>query len=498
MCGIVAIVGPGASQYTKTANTMLERIAHRGPDDEGISVLDDITLGQKRLSIIDVAGGHQPIFTVDKQKCIVCNGEIYNYRKLKKELPHHHFGTRSDTESILHLYEEVGEECFSQLDGMFACVLHDGEDTYVARDPLGIKPLYEGHKDDCTFFASEIKALDGFVDDIKEFPPGYYFSTDKGYVSYYDIPTDLHLERDMDTITARIREKLTQAVSKRLMSDVPLGVFLSGGIDSSIIAAVARRSKDPLQSFSVGMAGSPDLKYARMVADFLDTEHYEYIYDQEEILKILPEVIYHLESYDPPLVRSAIPCFFVSRLASQYVKVILTGEGSDELFAGYHYFHDIDEKKQLHDESLRIVSGLHNLNLQRVDRLTMAHSIEGRVPFLDIDFVEYAASIDPQLKLSGEDRIEKWLLRKAFDGYLPDEVLWRTKMEFADGCGSGDLLGEYAERHISDEEFAAERQPADGIELGSKEELYYYRIFDRLFHNPQISDTMGKWEGSVQ
>jgi len=497
MCGIVAICGRGASRYASTLDTMLECLSHRGPDDQGILLKEDVALGQKRLSIIDVAGGHQPIFTEDQRKCIICNGEIYNYPALKKELSRHHFRTSSDTESILHLFEEEGKSSLPRLDGMFAFVLYDGQDVIVARDPLGIKPLYQGSKDNLLFFASEIKALEGVVDSIREFPAGHYYSSKTGgYTRYYHVPLQIQGEQDIDTITATLREKLTRAVEKRLMSDVPLGVFLSGGIDSSIIASIARRHLDPLSSFSVGMENSLDLAYARRVAEFLGTDHHEYVYTQDEVLEILPEVIYHLESYDPPLVRSAIPTFFVSRLASDYVKVILTGEGSDELFAGYRYFEEIDEEKALHDESVRIISGLHNLNLQRVDRITMAHSLEGRVPFLDLDFVTYALAIDPQLKLSNEDTIEKWLLRKAFRGYLPDEVLWRTKMEFADGCGSAQLITRYVEEEISDAEFQAQKQPSEHIQLASKEELYYFRIFQSFFRTPGLYQTIGRWRGS--
>ncbi|MBN1862766.1 MAG: asparagine synthase B [Dehalococcoidales bacterium] len=497
MCGIVAICGHGAGRYAATVDDMLACLAHRGPDDQGVLLKEDVALGQKRLSIMDVAGGHQPIFTGDRRKCIVCNGEIYNHPALKKQLSGHKFRTNSDTESILHLFEEEGKASLPRLDGMFAFVLYDGRDILVARDPLGIKPLYQGSKDNLLFFASEIKALEGVVDSIREFPAGHYYSSKTGdYTRYYQIPRHTREEQDIDTITATIRKKLTRAVEKRLMSDVPLGVFLSGGIDSSIIASVARRYLDPLSSFSVGMAGSPDLGYARRVAEFLGTDHHEYVYTQDEVLEILPEVIYHLESYDPPLVRSAIPTFFVSRLASKYVKVILTGEGSDELFAGYRYFEDIDEEKTLHDESVRIVSGLHNLNLQRVDRITMAHSLEGRVPFLDLDFVAYVLAIDPRLKLSDEDTMEKWLLRKAFSGYLPDEVLSRTKMEFADGCGSSQLITRYVEEAISDAEFQAERQPAEHIQLASKEELYYFRIFQSFFRTPGLHQAIGRWRGS--
>ncbi|MFQ5826469.1 MAG: asparagine synthase B [Dehalococcoidia bacterium] len=495
MCGIVAIYGDRASEWAPHLDTMLDRLSHRGPDDQGTYVEGNIALGQKRLSIVDVAGGRQPIFGEDGLKCVICNGEVYNHLALRDELSHHHFRTRSDTEAILHMFEEEGEEAVSRLDGMFAFVLYDGRDILVARDPLGIKPLYEGRKDGCTFFASELKALEGVVDSIREFPAGHYYSSRSGLVQYYHIPQVSDYHEDEDGIVATLRQHLIRAVRKRLMSDVPLGVFLSGGIDSSIIAAVAREHFDNLNSFSVGIAGSTDLMYARKVADFLGTDHHEYIYTLDEVLEVLPRVIYHLESFDPALVRSAIPTYFVSRLAREHVKVILTGEGSDEVFAGYHYFKEIDGKEALHGESIRILSGLHNLNLQRVDRATMAHSIEGRVPFLDIDFVGYATAIDPSLKLAGEGRMEKWLLRKAFTGYLPDEVLWRIKMEFADGCGSAQLVEEFAENEISDAEFEEQRKAFKDAHISSKEELYYFKLFQGFFSTEGLHQVIGRWRG---
>jgi asparagine synthase (glutamine-hydrolysing) len=495
MCGIVAIYGDKASEWASHMDTMLDRMSHRGPDDQGICVGGNIAMGQKRLSIIDVAGGRQPIFSEDRQKFVICNGEIYNYGALSDELHQHHFRTKSDTEAILHLFEEEGEGAVSRLDGMFTFVLYDGKDILVARDPLGIKPLYEGHKDDCVFFASELKALEGMVGSIQELPPGHYYSSKKGLVQYYHIPQVANYDKDMDIIIAMLRQRLTEAVRKRLMSDVPLCVFLSGGIDSSIMAAIGRKYFDRLNSFSVGIAGSTDLIYARKVADFLDTDHHELIYTLDDVLEVLPLVIYHLESFDPALVRSAISTYIVSRLAKDYVKVILTGEGSDEVFAGYHYFKEIDRKEALHKESIRILSGLHNLNPQRVDRATMAHSIEGRVPFLDIDFVEQALAIDPSLKLAGEERIEKWLLRKAFTGYLPEEVLWRTKMEFADGCGSAQLVGEFAENEISDAEFEEQKEVFKDVSILSKEELYYFKLFRGFFGTGGLHRVVGRWRG---
>jgi asparagine synthase (glutamine-hydrolysing) len=498
MCGIVAVFGQNAHHCVPHLDTMLDRLSHRGPDDQGTYVDDNIVLGQTRLSIVDVAGGRQPIFAEDGEKCIICNGEVYNHLELRDSLYHkHRFSTNSDTEAILHVFEEEGQDAVAKLDGMFAFVVYGGEHILVARDPLGIKPLYYSQENGCLFFASEIKALQGIVSNIQEFPAGYYYSSSQGLTQYYHLPVIPEWQSNVEEISQKLHDRLYRAVEKRWMSDVPVGCFLSGGLDSSLICAISKRNFDHLDTFSVGLeAESQDLIYARKVAKFLGTNHHEYVYTISDVLEALPDVIYHLESFDPALVRSAIPCYFVSRLAREYVKVILTGEGSDEVFAGYHYFKRFSDKQDVHRESVRILTGLHNMNLQRVDRATMAHSIEGRVPFLDIDFVEYAMSINPRLKLAGKGkRIEKWLLRQAFTDYLPDEIIWRPKMEFAAGCGSEELITHMVEDEISDAELERERQRLQNINISSKEELYYFRIFRDFFGSDVNAATIGRWKG---
>lgn len=500
MCGIVAIFGQNASCWASGLDTMLGRLSHRGPDDRDTFIDSHVALGQARLSIIDVAGGRQPIFAEDGEKCIICNGEIYNHRDLRSMLAQQHrFSTQSDTEVILHLYEEDGVRSVAKLDGMFAFVIYDGKDILVARDPLGIKPLYYSQKDGCLFFASEMKALQGVADTIKEFPAAHYYSSKEGLVQYYYLPEIPQWADSVNEISGRLHDALHQAVAKRWMADVPVGCFLSGGLDSSLICAISKRNFDHLDTFSVGLEEeSPDLIYARKAAQFLGTNHHEYAYTREEVMEVLPDVIYHLESFAPALVRSAIPTYFVSRLAGEHVKVILTGEGSDEVFAGYHYFKRFTEKQDVHEEALRILNGLHNMNLQRVDRATMAHSIEGRVPFLDIDFVEYAMSINPELKLAGKGkRMEKWLLRQAFTGYLPDEIMLRPKMEFAAGCGSEELITNIVEDEISDAEFERERCELEGVNISSKEELCYFRIFRDFFGSDVDVAAIGRWEGGL-
>lgn len=500
MCGIIAVFGPGAAQWAPRLEAMLDSIAHRGPDERGTYVADNIVLGQTRLSIIDVATGRQPIFAEDGRKCIICNGEIYNQLELKAGLRNQHdFRTASDTEVVLHLFEEEGEQAVYKLDGMFAFVIYDGKDILVARDPLGIKPLYYSRQGDCHLFASEIKVLKDLGGTIQEFPAAHYYHSQRGLVQYYHLPRALNWRDDVGEITRGLHDRLQRAVEKRWMSDVPVGCFLSGGLDSSLISAMSKQNFDHLDTFSVGLvAESPDLTYARQVSRYLGTSHHEYAYTREEVTSAIPDVIYHLESYDPALVRSAIPCYFVSRLASQYVKVVLTGEGSDEVFAGYHYFKRFDSERDVHDEAVRILAGLHNMNLQRVDRATMAHSIEGRVPFLDISFVEYAMSIDPELKLAGrEKRVEKWLLRQAFSDYLPDEIVWRPKMEFAAGCGSEELITSLVEEEISDAEFSREKEQLKDINILSKEELYYFRLFREFFDTDIDAAAIGRWQGGL-
>jgi len=499
MCGIIAIFGRNINKEAPHLNEMLNSLSHRGPDDRGIYMDEGIALGQTRLSIIDVAGGKQPIFSEDGKKCVICNGEIYNHAQLRETLHQEHtFSTRSDTEVILHLFEEEGQQSVARLDGMFAFVIYDGNTIFAARDPLGIKPLYYSQQNGSIMLASEFKALKDLTNDIKEFPAGHYYSPDQGWVKYYHLPPIPAWENDLDKINQAIHDKLYRAVEKRWMADVPVGCFLSGGLDSSLISAISKRNFDSLDTFSVGLEEeSQDLIYARKAADFLGTNHYEYTYTYREVLEALPDVIYHLESFDPALVRSAIPCYFVSKLASQYVKVILTGEGSDEVFAGYHYFKKFDNEYTLQQEATRILNGLHNMNLQRVDRATMAHSLEARVPFLDIDFVEYAMSINPELKLAGkEKRQEKWLLRQAFADYLPAEIIYRTKMEFAAGCGSEEMITRLVEDKITDEEFAREKDRLQTtLAIHSKEELYYYRIFQDFFGNAVDINAIGRWEG---
>ncbi|MGD8894524.1 MAG: asparagine synthase B [Acidobacteriota bacterium] len=497
MCGIAGLWGECDEPIVRA---MMGRLAHRGPDAQGLVKVAEAPgiLGHRRLAIVDPAGGDQPIRSAGGQKAIVANGEIYNARVLRDRLKtNHRFRTQSDSEAALALYAERGAACARRLDGMFAFAVADGGDLFVARDPIGIKPLYFGGRNGALLFASEIKALAGWAEDVREFPPGSWFHSRIGIRSYYEVPDRVPVPRTAEEHEALIRRTLERAVTKRLMSDVPVGAFLSGGLDSSLIAALVRPHVNELHTFSVGVEGSRDLEAARVVARHLDTVHHEHVFGPDEIAASLPEILFHLESFDQDLVRSAVPCYFTARLASRWVKVVLTGEGADELFAGYRYYRDYGGPALLRQELRRSVQALHNVNLQRVDRMTMAHSIEGRVPFLDVELVELAQTIPAELKLKKADAAqstEKWVLRKASESLLPAEIVWRDKEQFDEGSGAVGLLPEIASRWMSPDEAAryAERHPE--ARLRSAEECLYHKILCEVYPDPApVLENVARW-----
>ncbi|MGD2080485.1 MAG: asparagine synthase B [Nitrospirota bacterium] len=492
MCGISGIWGKNEEKNVKG---MMRRMVHRGPDAEGMHVCDQGVLGHRRLSIMDPRGGNQPIYNEDRSKAVIANGEIYNFPKLRSQLEGvHTFATRSDTEAIVHLFEDVGSGVAERLDGMFAFAVADGDDIMIARDPIGIKSLYYGRCGEKFMFASELKALAPYCENIEEFPPGAVYHSREGLKTFYTVPDLWPEDRPADELIAEIRKTLEESVVKRLMSDVPLGAFLSGGLDSSIICAIARKHLPELHTFSVGVEGSRDLRSARMLSEYLDTVHHEYILTEEEIKEKLPHIIYHLESFDQDLVRSAFPCYFTSKIAAEEVKVILTGEGADELFAGYTYYKGIPDEHVLHEELRRSVASLHNINLQRVDRMTMAHSIEGRVPFLDLRMIELGQKVPARYKLVGEPPVEKWILRKAFEDLLPEEIVWRKKEQFDEGSGSAELLEETLSKMMTEEEAEAYRLKFPETSLRSPEECHYHKLFMEVFENPEaVLRNVGRW-----
>ena len=495
MCGIA---GAYQGNSHETVNEMVMQLKHRGPDGDGVMPTKEATLGHTRLAIVDVAGGHQPL--QDRDAWIAFNGEIYNYMDLRQHnLQGQDFNTRSDTETVLRLYQRFGPKCVEMLDGMFAFAVSWRGELFLARDPLGIKPLYYGRKDGGLHFASEVKALSLITDDIREFPAGYWYHSKSGWGQYYCVECSLQdetpdFENEADAIHA-IRNSVREAVQKRLMSDVPLGVSLSGGLDSSIISMVASQETPGLHSFVVGVEGGEDLEAAQLMADTLGTRHHEFIYTEQDMLEILPDVVYYLESFDPALVRSAIPNFMLARMASDYVKVMLTGEGADELYAGYSYLQRFEKPDDLQEELVYITGALHNTNLQRGDRMSMAHGLEARVPFLDVDSVSMALSIPPEWKLQKNGRPAKDLLRRAFEGLLPDEIVYRPKMKFSKGAGSSDILAERAEEKVSDSDFQQEKERLQNkweYTLPNKEALLYYNMLREHYQDEWIMPNMGQ------
>ncbi|MFZ6027599.1 MAG: asparagine synthase B [Chloroflexota bacterium] len=494
MCGIA---GTYQVSDPKGVRKMLKQIAHRGPDGWGCTETANGTIGHRRLAILDVESGHQPMQA--KETWIAFNGEIYNHLQLKKRhLSGIRLKTRSDTEVILQLYRKFGPQCVEMLDGMFALAIYQNGELLLARDPLGIKPLYTGQRGDTLYFASEIKSLVGLVDAVEAFPPGYWYHSRLGKHQFYDvaaIPRKISPIEDEQVAVERIRETLQQAVQKRLMSDVPLGVSLSGGLDSSIVTFLAREGKPGLNSFAVGIEGSSDLAAARLVSRAIGTRHHEYVYSLDEIKQALPEILYYLESFDPALVRSAVANYFLARLAAEHVKVFLTGEGADELYAGYAYLNQFETAEALQAELIYITSALHNTNLQRADRLSMAFGLEARVPFLDTASVALAFSLPTAKKLRRSDWPEKALLRHAFADDLPQSIVSRPKLKFSKGAGSSELIAQEATATISNEEFLAEQKRLKAMwdyPLKNKEALYYYQILRQFYADEWILPGMGK------
>jgi len=507
MCGIAGCFG---IIDTKTINRMLDALPHRGPDDRGTYEFGNGVFGHTRLSIVDVAKGHQPILTEDERAGIICNGEIYNFQNLRQQLiTRHRFCSRSDSEVILHLYKEKGSECVKDLDGMFAFAIFDGDDFMLARDPIGIKPLYYGHIDDKLYFTSELGAMTlAGVSEVHEFPAGHYYTPKEGFVEYYQIPEiQSCASTEIDETCTLIRDTFINAVKKRLLADkeIHVGSFCSGGIDSSLVAAIAAEEIPNLHTFVVGMHDkngieSDDLKASRIAAKHIGSTHHELIFTEDEYYEALPIVIKKLESYDPSLVRCAVPCYFTCKLAAEYVTVVLTGEGADEIFSGYHYMKHFP-LDVLNKEARRCISNLHNINLQRADRMGMLFSLELRVPFLDVAMVDLAMKIPPELKIressDGGEKIEKWILRKAFEGtnYLPDEILWRYKVQYTQGAGCESLGEKLAHSEISEDEYERIKAENPRATINSREAAYYFKIFRKFHPQDSILGSIGIWTG---
>ncbi|MFD0737772.1 asparagine synthase B [Lysobacter koreensis] len=528
MCSILGIFGlqPGDDivALRRQALELSQRQRHRGPDWSGVHVDTGAILVHERLAIVDPAGGSQPLRTADGKLVLAVNGEIYNHRELEQQLRQPYaFQTGSDCEVINALYREDSDvgAWLNRLNGIFAFALWDRERQryLIARDPLGVCPLYWGHDSHgrvCV--ASEMKALVGLCADVAQFPPGHYFdSASNALVRYYAKPwRDYDATRGVAVSKQELREAFERAVHRQLMSDVPYGVLLSGGLDSSLVAACAARfarhriEEDDraeawwprLHSFAIGLEGSPDLAAAEVAAKALGTVHHGFKYTFEEGLDALPEVIRHVETYDVTTIRASTPMFLLARrIKAMGVKMVLSGEGSDEIFGGYLYFHKAPNAREFHEETVRKLDALHNYDCLRANKSMMAWGVEPRVPFLDVEFLDVAMRMDAQAKMiaggdspapDGRRRIEKAVLREAFEGYLPDEILWRQKEQFSDGVGYGwiDGLKAHAEVHVSDREFAAAASRFPVNPPQTKEAYFYRRLFEQNFPGAACAQTV--------
>lgn len=506
MCGIVCAFN--LKQKTEDLRPqileMAKKIRHRGPDWSGIYSNDKVIMAHERLAIVDPASGKQPLLSEDKNLVLAANGEIYNHRDLRKQLKTvYNFQTESDCEVILALYKEKGVGFLDDLNGIFGFAIYDVvEDEYlVARDHMGIIPLYIGWDQNGTFYvASELKALEGVCAKIELFPPGHYLSSKDGkLVKWYSREwTAFDAVKENKTCIAEIKEALEAAVHRQLMSDVPYGVLLSGGLDSSITSAIAKKYSQKrietddaseawwpqLHSFSVGLEGSPDLAAAKKVAAHIGTVHHEIKFTIQEGLDAIRDVIYQLETYDVTTVRASTPMYLMARvIKSMGIKMVLSGEGADELFGGYLYFHKAPNAKEFHEETVRKLSKLHQYDCLRANKSLAAWGIEGRVPFLDKEFIDVAMQINPQDKMINGERMEKWVLRKAFEDMLPESVAWRQKEQFSDGVGYSwiDTLKEVVAAEVTDEQLANAKYKFPIQTPTSKEEFYYRSIFAEHF-----------------
>ena len=506
MCGILAIIGKGKDE--QLVKQLSKRMSHRGPDESDLHVTENgHILSHERLSIIDLHSGKQPIKGT-KTAWMIHNGEIYNHQELRNGiLKDHTFKTKSDSEVIVHLYEEFGYDFLQHLDGDFAFVVIDGDDYIAGRDPMGVKPLYYGMDErGRMYFASEMKPIADQCKTFSTFPPGHYYTPSTGFVKYYKPEYEDYTKATKELDLVEIRETLTEATRKRLMSDVPIGVLLSGGLDSSLTSSIASRllkeQGKTLHSFSIGLdADAPDAKAARKVAEFLGTEHHEIHFSVNQGIEILEKLIWHLETYDVTSIRASTPMYFLSKAITDLgIKVVLSGEGADEIFGGYLYFRNAPTTEDFQKETIERVQKLFTADLLRADKSTMAHGLEARVPFLDKAFLDTAMLIKAEEKQPKTyDGKEKYILRKAFDTpndpYLPDEVLWRQKEQFSDGVGYNwiDELIEYCSSKVTDAQLenAAAEFPYNSP---STKEAYFYRsIFNKFYPQLSAAQTVRKW-----
>ncbi|MFZ1460729.1 MAG: asparagine synthase B [Ignavibacteria bacterium] len=508
MCGIVCVFGLNSSvnELRPRILEMSKKIRHRGPDWSGVYSDDKVVFAHERLAIVDPKSGGQPLYSEDKKLILAANGEIYNHQELRKEVEGYRFQTESDCEVILALYKKKGIRFIEELNGIFAFALYDkvNDSYFIARDHIGIIPLYIGWDRSGNFYAaSELKALEGVCNKIQEFLPGHYLYSKEGQELkqwYKRDWTDYESVKDNSSDIELLKSSLESAVHRQLMSDVPYGVLLSGGLDSSIISAITKKysakrieSGDrqqawypQLHSFAIGLSGSPDLEASRKVAEHIGSVHHEINFTIQEGLDAIKDVIYHLETYDVTTVRASTPMYLLARvIKSMGIKMVLSGEGADEIFGGYLYFHKAPDAKSFHDETIRKLGKLHLYDCLRANKSLASWGIEGRVPFLDKEFMDVAMRLNPKDKLADSDsgKMEKWILRKAFEDYLPESIVWRQKEQFSDGVGYSwiDTLKKVAEDEISDEQLKNAQYRFPVNPPMSKEEYRYRKIFSDLF-----------------
>lgn len=515
MCGITAIfnIQQPTSSLREKALKMSKKLRHRGPDWSGIYQGKTAILCHERLSIVDPQSGGQPLFSPDGTQILAVNGEIYNHRQIREQYKgRYDFKTGSDCEVILALYRDLGVDMLDRLNGIFAFALYDeaADDFLIARDPIGVIPLYIGYDDDGkVYIASELKALEGFCDRYEVFPPGHYYRGKEGEIKrwYTRDWTDYEAVAQSQVGVADLREALEAAVQRQLMSDVPYGVLLSGGLDSSVISAVAGKYAagrvetegretawwPRLHSFAVGLKGAPDLIKAREVAKHIGTVHHEINYTIQEGLDAVRDVIYYIETYDVTTVRASTPMYLLARvIKSMGIKMVLSGEGADEVFGGYLYFHKAPSPRAFHEETVRKLSKLYLYDCLRANKSLSAWGVEGRVPFLDKEFLDVAMRVNPADKMCPGQTIEKRIVREAFADMLPESVAWRQKEQFSDGVGYSwiDTLKAVTAAAVTDEQMAhaAERFPINPPM--NKEEYYYRSIFEEYFPSESAARTV--------
>jgi asparagine synthase (glutamine-hydrolysing) len=518
MCGILTVLDIKGNpvELRKKAISHAKMLRHRGPDWSGIWSDEKAVICHERLSIVDVTHGAQPLVDKDTGRVLAVNGEIYNHLELRKTRlsKPHSFQTESDCEPLLYLYDEHGPEFVRMLNGIFAFVIYDPRDGdfFISRDHEGVNPLYWGRDGEGTLYvASELKAIWDLCQTVEVFPPGHYYRSSEGkLVKWYEpawaapnfVPKG---GADLEVL----RQALEDAVKRQLMCDVPYGLLISGGVDSSIIAAIAAKHAEKrvesderdrawwprIHSFSVGLPGAPDTKYARMVAAHIGSQHHEIEFTIQEALDAIPDVIYHLETFDVTTIRAGTPMYLMARkIKAMGIKMVLSGEGSDEIFGGYLYFHKAPNATEFHEELVRKLDALHLYDCCRANKAMSAWGVEARVPFLDPEFMDVAMSIDPVHKMIHKDqgRMEKYILRKAFDGWIPDEILWRQKEQFSDGVGYSwiDSVKAHAEKEVSDSMMANARHRFPRKTPPTKEAYLFRSIYEEHFRNPSAVELV--------